>query len=210
MPKKSIPTPIHDKQREIKALLNKLDAVYLDWEKNRPKPKSGYADAATVIHKSLSLAFCIDTERRKELETLLNPEPDVIDISVSPTELLSILIGLVLLMQSLEAERFVKDSIGKGVSNEKRWSKVAEMMFIKDPAEKLRRHGNAELIAYWVRIDHGMTPRKASEEVFKKFKFNSQMACDKWLRREIERKQREKQKGVPNLFADLPKPSTSP
>ena len=92
-------------------------------------------------------------------------------------------------------------------TNEQRWSKVAEIMLIKNPEEKLSIHGDEELIWYSVMINSGKNPRQASEEVFKKFRFNSLEACDKWLRREIEKYQKNQ---PDDWFCELPKPSTAP
>lgn len=202
-----------DEQRILGALLDRLEAVYSEWEKNCPKTEPSYADASKVINRAIARVFCTDPERRNEIENeleALNPEVDFIDISVTPYELLALMLGLMCSIQSLEAKKYINESLGTGVSNEQRWSTAAEIMFIKEPGERLRPHTGDELIYYSVHIKRGAKPRKASEEVFKKYKFSSQGACDKWLRREIERRQREQQNGVPDFLAELPKPGTSP
>lgn len=134
-------------------------------------------------------------------------DQDVIDITISPGESMFIALGLNLLIQSFDAEEYIKESIGTGITSEKRWSKVAEIMLLKDPGEKLSSHGSDEFCLYWGAIKAGMSTRKASEEVFKRFKFNSQEACDQWLKREITQRQKEKPKSV---YDEIPKPSTGP
>jgi hypothetical protein len=167
-----------NKQCEIQSLLDKLESVYSQWEKKHTQTEPADPDAYKIINLSRALTFCTDPERyeqlEEELETLLHAEPEVIELSVNPSELLTLMIGLILSIQSFEAERYVKESLGAGVSVGQRWSKVAELMLIKQPDEKLRQHGDGELIEYWLHINQGLSPREAKEKVFKKFKFSSQ------------------------------------
>ena len=117
-----------------------------------------------------------------------NTEIDLVDITISYRELLQILQGLVFLRQSHDATDFVKNSLNINMKSDERWRTVSEIMMIKDPIEKLSPHGDGEVSLYVAMIWCGMTPKKASEAVFKKHNFNSQEACDKWLQREIKRR----------------------
>jgi hypothetical protein len=137
-------------------------------------------------------------------KTQTEPDDDI-DISINPTELISILLGLHHLRMYLHAKQYLKENVGKGISNEKRWSKVAEIMLIKEPGEKLKLYDDDAFISYWAYTKAGLDPRKASEEVFKKFKFPSQEACDQWLKREVNKRKKESL-----VYANIPAPSTSP
>lgn len=204
--------PKHDKESsEILSLIAKLEDVSREFDKKQPT-KCGYANAKEIVNLAIARALCpYDTERREieqkeqERHAKLNPK---IELSVTQLELSEIIRGLCYLQQSKIAEEYVKDSIATGITNEQRWSAVAEIMLIKNPDEKLSLHGIDELIWYSVMINSGKKPRQASEEVFKKFSFNSLEACDKWLRREIEKYQ--KNSLYDWLVGNLPKPSTAP
>jgi hypothetical protein len=196
-----------DDRREAEALLKKVTAAYKEWDKNRPIPTTSN-DRANAIRKLTALLISPNPspEKREKYEAILNPEPDVIDITISPLESMLIGLGLNLLIQSFEADEYIQKNYSKGTSSEQRWSKVAEIMLLKEPGYKLSRHGSDEFCLYWGAIQAGMPPRKASEKVFEKYKFNSQEACDQWLKREVTRRKKEN----PKLFGDLKKPSTSP
>jgi len=168
----------HEEIREIKSLEKKLRDIFNRFEKQPSKVPDEFSD-----------------------------EEEKITVSISPIDFTLIFRGLIYLRQSVEAERYIKESIATGVTNEQRWSKVAEIMLLRDPNEKLSIHGDDELIFYAVMIKTGLTAKQASEEVFKKFKFNTLESCDKWLRREIEKYQK---KQPSHWFCELPKPSTAP
>jgi hypothetical protein len=120
-------------------------------------------------------------------------------LDLSPVEILLIQQGLVLLVQSFEAERFISESLNTDSSIPKeqrgssaqRWSKVSEIMLLKDPKNTSSVHGSNEFCYYWGLIKAGLAPRKASEEVFKKFKFKNLEACDKWLYDEVRKRKKE-------------------
>ncbi|MCL7419791.1 MAG: hypothetical protein M8364_02655 [Methylobacter sp.] len=193
---------------EIELLSERLDAVYSEWKENQPKIKPGYADANSLINLTMALAFCTDPEMQKDIEKKLEslrPKEDVIDLSFSPRELISILQGLHHLRMYLHAKQYLKESVGKDISTEKRWTNVAEIMLIKEPGEEPRLHDDEAFIYYWATIKSGLAPRKASEEVFKKFKFPSQEACDQWLKRQVNKRKKESP-----VYANIPAPSTSP
>jgi hypothetical protein len=195
-----------DELLEVEILSKKLLAIYSEWDKKRPKSKPKY-DAESFVRLTMALAITSNPERRKEIEKkleALKPKEDVINISLSPRELLFILKGLNIEEQFYHTEQYVKESIGTGVSNEQRWSKVAEMMLIKEVGGKLKLHDDDAFCFYWAHIKRGLKPRQASEEVFKEFKFISQEACDQWLKRKVN----EMKKKHP-IYAEIPAPSTS-
>lgn len=196
-----------DNRREAEALLKKVTAAYNEWDKNRPIPPTSN-DRAIAIRKLTALLISPNPspEKREKYEAILNTEPDVLDIAISPLESMLIALGLNLLIQSFKAEEYIKESLGTGVKPEKRWEKVAEIMFFKEAGKSLSPHGSDEFCLYWGLVKGGMAPRKASEKVFEKYKFNSLPACDQWLKREVTRRKKEN----PKLFGDLKKPSTSP
>lgn len=199
-------TDFDDEIREIMALSKKLYSIFRDDDAQRTH-QNGYANARNIMNTTMAKAFCKNPEELKAIEAeeqaLEDKRNPKIELSITPSELLLMLQGLIYYHQSKEAEKYIKHSIDAGITSEKRWSKVAEIMLIKNPDEKLSRHGDDELIWYNVLIGSGMKPRQASEEVFKKFKFSSQEACDKWLRRAIEKRKT-------GFLAELPKPGTSP
>jgi hypothetical protein len=197
-----------DDRHEAEALLEKVTAAYNEWDKNRPiAPNSNDRVIALMKLTALLISPNPSPEKREKYEAILNPEPDVIGITISPLESTLINQGLILLIQSIEAKHYIKESIGTNVTSEQRWSKVAEIMLIKEPGEKLSLHGSDEFCLYWALVKSGLSPRKASEGVFEKYKFNSQEACDKWLRREITRRQKETSHSI---YDGIPKPGTSP
>ncbi len=190
-----------DEQREVKVLLKKLTTTYQDFKNNHTtKPAISTADLINTIR-----AASFKDQNTKAVDALLHHEPDVIHLSVSPKELIRILHGLNIQGQYLEAEHYVKGSVGTNVSSEQRWSKVAEIMLIKEPGEKLSRHNSDVFCWYWGIVKAGRSPREASEEVFKRFKFSNQEACDQWLKREVNKRKKEG-----GIYADIPAPSTSP
>jgi hypothetical protein len=196
---------------EINSLLKKLDDIYHEFEANNPTEKAAYANSKELVFLALARGFCNDPDMLKEIEALEQKKAakknQTINLSITPSELLTINLGLVYLYQSKLAEEYVKKSVATGTTNEQRWSKVAETMLIKNPGEKLSLHGYEELIWYSAMINCGKNTKQASEEVFKKFSFNSLEACDKWLRREIQKYQKTQ---PDHWFCDLPKPSTAP
>jgi hypothetical protein len=196
-----------DDRREAEALLKKVTAAYNEWDKNQPIPPTSN-DRANAIRKLTALLISPNpsTEKQEKYEAILNPEPDIIDITISPLESMLIALGLNLLIQSFEAEEYIQENYSKGTSSEQRWSKVSEIMLLKEPGKKSSARGSDKFCLYWALVLSGMAPRKASEKVFEKYKFNSQEACDQWLKREVTRKQKEN----PKLFGALKKPSTSP
>lgn len=196
-----------DDRREAEALLKKVKAAYSEWDKNRPTPPTSN-DRAIAIRKLTALLISPNPspEKREKYEAILNPEPDVLNIAISPLESAFIALGLNLLIQSFKAEEYIKESQGAGIKPEKRWEKVAEIMLLRESGKSLSPHGSDEFCLYWGLVRGGMAPRKASEKVFEKYKFNSQEACDQWLKREVTRRQKES----PHIFGNLKKPSTSP
>jgi hypothetical protein len=188
---------------EIESLLERLKAISTNFQDNQPEI-TWQDNLNQVIRISLGKLHT-DPEKLKEYEKLQedrkaqqNPR---LNISVSPIEICSLIQGLIYLKQSIHAHQYVRNSIGH-TSNERRWSDVSEIMLIKNPDEKLRRHGFDELCEYSLHVDNGLTPREASHKVFKKFNFPTQEACDKWLIREIAKQ------GENSVFANLPSLNT--
>lgn len=207
-----------DDRIEVEALLSKLTSISLEFDKSRP-PNIPLSSKERLRLEVVLMAEKLirptpNLERIAELEAQLNPEPDNINLSLTPLELTYIHLALLHFIQRFKAEEYIKGSIGTGIKNEKRWAKVAEIMLINEP-EKLRRRGK-EFNLYCALIRSGVSARKASEKVYKFYKntddkFPSQEACDKWLNDEVKRKQKEyKEKGHGYFYADIPKPSKSP
>ncbi len=186
---------------EAGALLSRLEAAYQHFEGNHTTP---VLDAETLTNLTRAAAFG-DQDAKKRIDAIMHPEPDIINVTVSPKELLTLIQGLILQGQNLIAEQYIKDSLGKNVTSTQRWSTVAEIMLLKTPGENISRRDSDRFCCYWAMIKSGLKPRAASEEVFKQFKFDNQEACDQWLSREINRRKKESE-----IYKDIPAPSTWP
>jgi hypothetical protein len=194
-------------RRETARLEDKLWAAYHAWKPAQSETNPPY-DIEALARLIMAREFTDDPEKRQKIQEkieALKPREDVINISVSPTELMRIVSSLIVKQQILHAEQYVKDSLGTGISSEQRLSKVAEIIGIKEPGKKLKTHNDDVFCFYWAHIKRGLKPRQASEEVFKKFKFISQEACDQWLKRKVN-----EMKKKHSDYAYIPAPSTSP
>ncbi len=170
-----------DELTDVRSLLNELDTIYRKWDSNTLE------------------SYLMDQDRE------IGFSSETIELSFDKREMIKVLQGLLLLTQSLEAEQFVKDSLHAKMSSEQRWSKVAEIMLVKTPGEKLKPHGVDEIMRYKVLVEGGYAPKLAAREVYRQFKFSSQEACNKWLCDEITRYK----KSGNMVFSDLKKPSKS-
>jgi hypothetical protein len=134
-------------------------------------------------------------------------QDDLINIAITESDLCLINLAMVYLKQSYEANQYVKDSTSTGISSQKRWERVAEIMLIKNPDEKrLPKYSDDLFINYWALTRAGISPSKASEEVCKKFNITDQEDCDKWLQRKVVKRQKE----CPEVYGNILKPNTYP
>jgi hypothetical protein len=195
----------------VHELSKKLSKIFSDFTENQKCKPSANQINKKIINLTRAKIFQCDIDEQNNIQNeidLLNKQlhDDSIDITISASDLCLIQLGLNLLGQSYEAEKFVKTSVGQSMTNEQRWSKVAELMLLKEPGEKLSRHGSDEFCYYWGLFNAGVEPREASEKVYEKFKFQSQEACDKWLQREIAKRKKEN----PELYEAIKSPNTYP
>lgn len=144
-------------------------------------------------------------ESSREKSTI--PQPDTIQLSLEPVELIELIQGILLRRCEQNAKKYLNASLNQGVSYGQRWATIAELMLIKEPGEKLRRRGknNSEMLDYRLYLSLGDTPDQAAQKICKKYRFPTQAACNNWIRREITRFRQEKS----SFFGYLKKPKKS-
>jgi len=184
-----------DETGEIELLINKLEKEY---QSSKNETKSGYADAKQLICEARSIIF------GDHKECINEDKEELINISVSKIELLTLIRALLTERSGVVAQHYIKNSTGKNESN--LWETVAELQFLKIPGESRTIYDGGEIIPFYsARVRSGMKPKDAAVDVKVKFKFPTQSACNKYICNEINRRVNHGYL----IYADLKKPSNN-
>lgn len=200
---------------EVEALLKKLN-VALEEFNSRPKPEP--ITAKEIMQGVIVDILPPDSDKRKQADADIEKRKAELDaernlqlnLSITPGELCRILQGLVLLGQSFDAEKIVRESVGRSNGTRELWPKIAEVMLVKDPNEKkLRRYDDSVLVRYSALIRAGVHKNDAVKGIYKEFGWGDSGSCRKWICREISNYEGQAEAGgVRHFFADLPKPDS--
>lgn len=178
-----------------------------------------------VIELSFELAEASDKVKKLVEDEigykLTETKDNNVEITLSKEDVGFIGAAFSIAVKNLEAKKYIRSTLGKNITSEKRWATAAKIAQLKDTQiTKTRGYKCQELFHYLSKLNEGLTPDKAAEQVRIRFQWASQEACNKWLFDEITRhKKRDNdmywpstttKTKPPSLFGDLPRPQKSP
>lgn len=187
-----------NKSNKLQLKLDNLNKIRDDSLNSNPYEATQIANLLQKSQKAL---------RENESINLFEEDEHRIHLSLSGPEIHILIKALMGAENILVAKNFIKKEKEKEAGeNKKIWPTVAELLYLKKTGERKSLYDSSIICSYVTYLNDGLSANDAAKKVNEKFNFPSQVACNKWISRDIKKNENI----YTSIYGNISRPSNDP